>query len=142
MTCHETNTCQNCHNGQTKPGFHPPNYMFGHRAEAFARDLDCANCHSTEVFCRSCHENSGASSTDSRSSSYHDANPLWLISHGQAARQSLDNCASCHQQTDCLQCHSAKTGWRINPHGPDFDPQRIGDRSLLQCSRCHFSDPR
>jgi len=141
-TCHDASTCENCHAAASKPGFHPPNCIFRHRAEAYARDLDCAKCHSTETFRRACHENTGVSSPDVKSHSYHDANPLWLLSHGNAARQGLDNCASCHQQSDCPRCHSAKTGWHVNPHGPDFDPERLGTRSLLLCSRCRFSDPR
>jgi hypothetical protein len=124
------------------PGFHERNYLARHAADAYARDLDCASCHSQEVFCRSCHENVGLSPQTPKSTAYHNAEPFWLITHGRAARQGLDNCESCHQQKDCLRCHSAKTGWRISPHGPDFDADRLGDRSLLMCSRCHFSDPR
>ena len=141
-SCHAQNFCQECHSGATKPSFHPQNFFARHAADAYARVADCASCHSTETFCRDCHAGVGLSPENARTSAFHDASPLWLLQHGEAARQGLDTCASCHQQTDCLRCHSAKTGWRINPHGNDFDADRLGDRSLLMCSRCHFSDPR
>jgi hypothetical protein len=52
----------------------------------------------------------------------------------------LDACVACHEQPDCLRCHSARTGWSINPHGPDFDPDALDDASLLMCSFCHSLD--
>jgi len=52
----------------------------------------------------------------------------------------MEECASCHQQTSCLRCHSAKAGLRINPHGPGFDPDRVADRSTMSCGICHTSD--
>ena len=54
-----------------------------------------------------------------------------------AARQGMESCSTCHQQTECLACHSAKQGWRVNPHGPDFDPERAADRSTQSCAICH-----
>jgi c(7)-type cytochrome triheme protein len=140
--CHSQSSCAACHEAAFEPQFHPRDYRHRHAAEAYARDTDCASCHSTEAFCRDCHATTGIASRDSRTAAYHDAHPLWLLDHGRAARQGLDNCASCHQQSDCLQCHSARSGWRINPHGPDFDAGRMGDRSLESCSVCHFGDPR
>jgi hypothetical protein len=140
--CHTPAACNACHRGAARPGFHPADYVHRHAAEAYARDTDCASCHSTEVFCRDCHAGAGLSPAAPRSASYHDAQPFWLLTHGQAARQGMESCASCHQQTDCLRCHSARSGWRVNPHGPDFDPERMGDRSLESCAVCHRADPR
>ncbi|MDZ4805395.1 MAG: cytochrome c3 family protein, partial [Candidatus Eisenbacteria bacterium] len=141
-SCHrEKEFCGGCHEGTTSSGFHPSGYLNRHAADAYARDTDCAGCHSNEVSCRSCHENVGLAGFNSKSASYHDAQPFWLLAHGQAARAGLETCASCHQQTDCLQCHSARSGWRINPHGDAFDAERLSDRGQLMCSRCHFSDP-
>lgn len=140
--CHrEQEFCGGCHEGTVSTGFHPPGYLNRHAADAYARDTDCAGCHSNEVSCRGCHENAGLAGFESKSASYHDAQPFWLLAHGQAARQGLDTCTSCHQQTDCLQCHSAKSGWRINPHGDAFDADRLSDQAPLMCSRCHLSDP-
>jgi predicted CXXCH cytochrome family protein len=139
-SCHSRDYCAQCHGASVAPGFHDANYLMRHAADAYARDTDCAGCHTTEVFCRTCHESVGLSGSPA-SASYHDAQPFWLLSHGTAARQNLENCASCHEQNDCLRCHSAKGGWSISPHGDGFDAGRLSDRSLLMCSRCHFSNP-
>nr|NIP57742.1 hypothetical protein [Gemmatimonadota bacterium]NIR78131.1 hypothetical protein [Gemmatimonadota bacterium]NIT86693.1 hypothetical protein [Gemmatimonadota bacterium]NIU30551.1 hypothetical protein [Gemmatimonadota bacterium]NIU35390.1 hypothetical protein [Gemmatimonadota bacterium] len=105
-------------------GFHPPNYTIRHAADAWGRTLECANCHSTEVFCRSCHVESGIGSRGQAGPGYHDAIPLWLFRHGVAARQGLESCASCHREAQCLRCHSTVGSFRVSPHGPDFDPER------------------
>jgi c(7)-type cytochrome triheme protein len=142
-SCHKTeDDCASCHNAPSTPGFHADNYIYRHAPDAYAGDMECANCHSREVFCRECHENSGLSTREPRSSSFHDSQPFWLLAHGQAAREGMEGCASCHQQNDCLRCHSAKSGWRISPHGPGFDAEGLGDRSLVMCAQCHFADPR
>ncbi len=141
-SCHSQSWCADCHTGDERPRFHPPNYLTRHAAEAYARDTNCANCHSTEVFCRDCHMKSGLSVGAPATTSYHDAQPLWLLNHGQAAREGMESCASCHQQTDCLRCHSARSGWHVDPHGPDFDPNRYGNRATFMCRTCHFGDPR
>lgn len=140
--CHDTQEfCSDCHAAPKSPDFHPFGYLNRHAADVYARDKECASCHSNEVFCRSCHEISGLSPDRPRSSSYHDAQPFWLLSHGQAARLGMEACASCHQQNDCLRCHSAKSGWRISPHGPDFDAGRMSDANPVLCARCHFTTP-
>ena len=67
--------------------------------------------------------------------------PRWSGQLAAAARRGraagLESCTTCHQQTECLACHSAKEGWRVNPHGPDFDPERAADRSTQSCAICH-----
>lgn len=162
-SCHREETCSGCHASSggaadaggtagelgrwppapTEGGYHPPNFIQRHGAEAFAARTECAECHSREAFCRSCHEQVGVAREGRLgSSSFHDAIPNWLLGHGQAARRNLESCASCHQQTSCLRCHSARSGWRISPHGPGFDPERISDRSAISCAVCHRSLPR
>ena len=95
------------------------------------------------MFCRECHAAAGlAPQGGLTNGSYHDREPFWLLSHGQAGRQDLETCASCHQQTDCMKCHSASSGWRVSPHGPDFDPTRVSERNLQMCRSCHATDPR
>jgi hypothetical protein len=71
---------------------------------------------------------------------YHDRQPLWLNQHGQAARQEMQTCASCHQQRDCTRCHS-DVGLRVNPHGPGFDAARMAKRNRQMCLTCHLKDP-
>ncbi|HSR43481.1 MAG TPA: cytochrome c3 family protein, partial [Longimicrobiales bacterium] len=70
-----------------------------------------------------------------------DAEPLWLLRHGQAARQSLESCASCHTQRQCLQCHSTFGAFQVNPHGADFDARRAWERNPGVCLACHLESP-
>ena len=138
--CHTERQCVACHDGVGSPGFHPVDFVVRHGPEAFANDLECASCHSREAFCRDCHEGAGVAAAG-RSSAYHDAVPDWLIAHGRAARQDLEACTTCHQERTCLRCHSAKSGLRVSPHGPGFDPDRVADRSTMSCAICHFELP-
>ncbi len=127
---------------EPRPGYHPENFLVRHGAEAFAVQSVCSDCHSTEVFCRDCHRAIGSTigAGGGAGGAFHDAQPNWFFEHGRAARQGLEACASCHQQTSCLRCHSAKSGLRINPHGPGFDPDRVAARSTMSCGICHSSD--
>jgi hypothetical protein len=72
---------------------------------------------------------------------FHDAEPLWLLRHGQAARQGLESCASCHEQNQCMQCHSTLGAFKVSPHGPDFDARRAQKRNAAICLACHITDP-
>ncbi len=158
--CHRETECASCHDrsaaGMPPPGsrpgpladfpgpgsgFHPTTFVLRHGDEAFAAPTECAECHSREVFCRTCHERSGFAATrQATSGAFHDAQPDWLLAHGQAARQNLEGCTSCHRQSSCLRCHSARDGLRVSPHGPGFEPRRMADRSTISCGVCHFAD--
>lgn len=121
--------------------FHPPNYMARHSAEAYGRRLECSNCHNTRVFCRECHEQAGFGTIGRLGPGFHDAEPLWLLRHGQPARQALESCATCHGQRDCMQCHSELGSFRVNPHGPGFNAERAERRNPQVCTFCHITDP-
>jgi hypothetical protein len=138
-SCHSEDTCLNCHDGARSPSFHPLNFLASHGPEAYGRMSDCTSCHSSEAFCRECHLNLGFRGQGQLVAPFHDNQALWVLSHPQAARQDLESCVSCHQQADCLRCHSATSGLRVNPHGPDFDPSRIADRNQGICIVCHLS---
>ena len=75
-----------------------------------------------------------------RNVAFHTAQPLWLIQHGRAARQGLESCASCHAQRDCMQYHST-VGRGVNPHGSEFDAERMAKRNRQVCFACHLGDP-
>lgn len=139
-SCHKETFCLDCHDGPVNPTFqyHPANFVMRHGAESWASPVECAECHSREAFCRDCHAEQGVAQNARQNGGYHDGVSNWLQQHGIAARQGLESCVSCHQQTECMACHSAKSGWRINPHGPDFDPSRVADRSEQACGQCHF----
>jgi hypothetical protein len=140
--CHAQRYCADCHAGErTTRRYHPANFVSRHAPESYSRDTECSTCHSTEAFCRDCHRQAGlAAKTGNRSLAFHTAQPLWLVQHGRAARQQLSTCTACHQQSYCMQCHS-DVGWRISPHGPDFDAARMRSRNPTLCIRCHFKDP-
>ncbi|MDH5588961.1 MAG: cytochrome c3 family protein [Gemmatimonadota bacterium] len=140
-TCHEQTFCVACHDGPANGGYHPPSFVSRHSAAAFGRTSECSTCHSTEVFCRACHQESGLTGFGRLGPGYHDAEPLWLLRHGQGARQNLESCVSCHQQNDCTQCHGVLGAFKINPHGPDFDAQRAWERSPRACFACHARAP-
>ena len=141
--CHAQRFCKDCH-GAEKVGakrYHVANFVARHAPESYGREVDCAQCHNTQAFCKDCHRQSGLATTNSkRGSGYHNGQPLWLLQHGQAARQELTSCTTCHQQTYCLQCHS-DAGWRVSPHGPDFNAARMAARNPTLCARCHLKNP-
>jgi predicted CXXCH cytochrome family protein len=139
--CHSESTCISCHEGPGSPVFHPVNFLSSHGPEAYGRVSDCRSCHSTEAFCRECHSGLGFGGGGGGVAPFHNDQPVWVLSHPQAARQDLESCVSCHQQTDCLSCHSARAGWGISPHGPGFEASSVGDRNNTSCGLCHITSP-
>ncbi|NIR44764.1 MAG: hypothetical protein GWN99_10700 [Gemmatimonadetes bacterium] len=144
--------CQSCHLGSEtleRPRdsnapelYHPMNFLQIHSAAAWNQEAECTSCHNPEVFCRSCHTTLGYASRDgSTVTGFHNENQNFVLGHGQAARQGLEACASCHAQQDCLQCHSARFGRRVNPHGPGFDAEKLRSKNRGLCLFCHFSVP-
>ena len=137
--CHDERYCVDCHDGSGRPSFHPTDFVQRHGAEVAAQLQTCTECHSNEVFCRDCHSTQGFANLGQTGAAFHDAVPDWFLAHGKAARQGLDGCASCHSQTSCLRCHSAVEGFRINPHGPDFDAN--AEMAKGSCTICHGTAP-
>jgi hypothetical protein len=124
-----------------RAGYHPANFLERHAGAAYNRNLECSNCHDTTRFCRDCHQQRGMGTSGRLQAGFHDAQPLWLLNHGKPARQGLESCASCHKQTDCMQCHSSLGSFRVSPHGPGFDAKRVQARNARLCFACHLSDP-
>lgn len=140
QSCHLQRYCADCHDGVGRVKYHPVNFMQGHAAQAYGREQDCASCHNNEAFCVSCHLSTGIGATGARNGATHNQSPNWLIDHGQAARLELQNCASCHKQSDCIACHSTIT-WGVNPHGPDFNASLMATRNTYVCYYCHVGNP-
>ncbi|MGE0159969.1 MAG: hypothetical protein AB7T31_11220 [Gemmatimonadales bacterium] len=153
-TCHEESFCVSCHDAPSAPstnslttgrggGYHPASFLSMHAASAFGRDSDCATCHSTQVFCRQCHLETGLvpAGGGRLGPGYHDDGPLWLLRHGQAARQNLEGCTSCHRQVDCTQCHGVLGAFKVSPHTLGFDAERAWARSPRTCLACHVGNP-
>ncbi|HKJ92160.1 MAG TPA: cytochrome c3 family protein [Longimicrobiales bacterium] len=142
QSCHTRRFCEDCHTAPSNR-FHPADFVARHASTAYSGRLECQSCHNVAVFCRACHEQVGVGTPTDRplGPGFHDGKPGWLLQHGQAARQDLETCASCHKQQDCLQCHSETGTLQINPHGPDFDPQRVQKRNAAICAACHIKNP-
>jgi len=142
-TCHQQTFCTECHDAASGSGnvYHPPDFVARHPAQAFGRTNDCATCHNTAVFCRSCHQQSGLGADGRLGPGYHTAEPLWLIRHGQAARQDLESCASCHEQKECTQCHGVLGAFKVSPHSRDFDAESAWKRNPRTCFACHIGNP-
>jgi hypothetical protein len=140
-SCHTQAYCAECHDAPRGPAYHPPSFALRHSASVGSQPMECSNCHNTAAFCRECHAGMGLESVGRLGQGYHDREPVWLLRHAQAARQGLEQCASCHQQRDCLQCHSQLGAFQVSPHGPDFDAERAQARNPLICGACHLSDP-
>jgi len=140
LGCHQQAQCTSCHEGSGSRRYHAVNFVGRHASQAFGQDQECSSCHRTETFCRSCHLKSGVSVSGAKSGAVHTGQQAWLLQHGQAARQGLTGCTSCHQQRDCLACHS-NLGLHVNPHGPDFDASRMSARNRTMCLNCHVKDP-
>ncbi len=136
--CHEPATCVACHDGPTRPEFHVGNVLEMHASDSYSNATDCASCHSAEVFCRGCHAAVGLASQGRLDVAFHSSRPFWLLGHGEAARQGLEGCVTCHSQIDCAQCHSARGGWRVSPHGPGFDTDLADAANRGACLLCHF----
>ncbi len=140
LGCHQKSYCADCHDGVGKLKYHSADFAMGHAAQAYGREQDCASCHNTQAFCLTCHQNLGLGSTGRADGSVHNASANWLLQHGEAARLSLPNCITCHKQSDCIKCHSTTT-WGINPHGPDFNADRMAKANTQICYYCHVTNP-
>jgi Doubled CXXCH motif (Paired_CXXCH_1) len=139
--CHARTMCLECHrlNPARATGYHPSGFLTKHPAQAYSRATKCADCHNTNYFCATCHQQSGLVAKGQLKGGYHNADQQFLLGHGQAARQSLESCVTCHAERDCLTCHSAVQGRGFNPHGPGFDASRLKKENPQMCSACHGS---
>lgn len=134
-TCHVRSDCLDCHRpsgASPGGGYHPADFLQRHPTSAYNRETSCSDCHNVGYFCQSCHQQAGLVAQRALGSGYHDGNRAFIAGHGQAARQNLESCVSCHAERDCLQCHT-----RLNPHGPDFDADRLRARNADMCAICH-----
>ena len=145
MGCHVRPQCLDCHRPDpsgTNPreAYHPAAFLTRHPSEAWSRQANCSDCHNPGQFCQTCHLQSGLTAGTNRlgARGYHDAIPNFSLGHGQAARQSLESCASCHAERDCTACHSSVGGgFGFSPHGPGFNSERLLKKNPSLCVACH-----
>lgn len=111
FSCHKNESfCIDCHQGDNTDGaIHDLNYRFTHGLDAGGRETNCYNCHDNQLFCNDCHL------SENRMPLKHST-LNWINEHGSAARNSIENCASCHDSSDpnCARvgCHSDTDGLR------------------------------
>ena len=143
MECHQEEDCASCHTENLSEPFsvHPPNFEVMHAVDARLDMGNCTDCHKAETFCAACHVRTRVSAIEPNDPparvDFHP--PGWLDTsapdnHAVAARRNIIECASCHQENDCVQCHRG-----VNPHPPEF---RLNCSSWLQadpraCAKCH-----
>lgn len=137
--CHARTECLDCHrpSAASTGGYHPAGFLVRHPVAAYTRENSCNDCHSSTAFCAACHEQSGLAAQKRLGSGFHDSKNQFLFGHGQAARQNLESCVSCHVERDCLTCHAAQGGRSFNPHGPGFDAPRMKRKNPETCTACH-----
>jgi hypothetical protein len=136
-TCHTQAYCSTCHDGARRPTFHQTDYVQRHAADAYTRETDCVSCHQPQAFCAQCHRAVGTAQTGAPNAAFHDRQADWSLTHGRVARRSIETCASCHRQTDCLKCHSGNGYAQINPHPAGLDLSRLQSKNAATCRICH-----
>ena len=131
------------------------NMSFDHRAhlEEYVPGTECITCHLPDApsivpekkVCLDCHEQDVADATGLGAIKTHG--PVWALNHRSEAKGNAIDCAACHQQDFCLECH--KSGFAdeqgsfsnnmINVHSSDFHiTHPIAARTDQQlCSSCH-----
>lgn len=126
---------------------------FDHSAHLEYVDNDCATCHREGAksvspdleICAECHDQEFVDDVAFPSLKTHG--PVWALNHRPYAKLSDFDCAVCHQQVDCLQCHKSRPAdefgeWgnnMINVHRSDFHiTHPIAARTDQQlCASCH-----
>lgn len=128
---------------------------FDHRAHAeeYAVDAGCVTCHAegdntivpAPAACLECHDKELVDSVDLPTPMTHG--PAWSLNHGFEAKGASANCASCHAQNECLECHRAGFAHEqgsfsnnmLNVHRSDFSVSHpLAARADQQrCASCH-----
>ncbi len=144
-SCHTEASCASCHHERAARPFqvHPPSFVIVHAIAARGAQPNCADCHNQQTFCASCHARTGHVSADDPLTAppprvgFHP--PGWLDrsavgNHGVMARRDINDCASCHQERDCLQCHQG-----ISPHEPGYTARCAASlrHNPRPCLKCH-----
>ena len=156
-SCHAPPDCQACHAGRLRPvSLHPGDYLTTHGPDARRNQPDCASCHRAQTFCVDCHAQSGLAQTapprsfGSESRDRVRFHPEGFVGdlgglpgpehHRLAARRNLAECVSCHQESDCVRCHSAQATSRLRatPHPPGYaggcrEDYAVNPRSCVKC---------
>lgn len=128
---------------------------FNHRAhlKEYAPDTACSACHVAGAVsivpdmavCQNCHKPEDVAGVVLAQPKTHG--PTWALNHRAEAKGSTFDCAACHEQSDCLECHKAGfademgsfSNNMINVHRSDFQvthPLAARNDQRL-CASCH-----
>jgi hypothetical protein len=106
QTCHDTNFCQDCHEGDNLDNVtHPLNFEFTHALEAQANERLCVSCHAEREYCVDCH-NANQVLPYSHVPGFVNNADGGL--HAFEASNDIESCMSCHNSNAeeiCQQCH-------------------------------------
>lgn len=161
--CHGEDDCMRCHDGVARDvRYHPGDWISTHPVRAKKDDYRCQSCHRLQTFCFECHVRSGVATVstlsaierptlrrDPQTQLANGPHPMrangWIDPrsrnfHGFFAQRNIRTCVSCHQEQDCIACHSSAFGEGGNPHGPH--PERLKGSALRKhnarmCLKCH-----
>jgi hypothetical protein len=108
----------------------------------------CASCHVVSQFCAECHGRLGIApiaAPDVRAAErWHPPPAVWVRGptlHAREARRSMQSCASCHAEEDCVICHGASRvgGAGLSPHPAGFAAgcRRALETNARACATCH-----
>lgn len=148
-SCHRESECKRCHDGRVRPQrVHPNDYLTIHGQMAGRNQPECTSCHNLQTFCAECHVRLGISQRMSAprvrtGERFHPPSDVWVRGpslHAREAQRSMQTCASCHAERDCVQCHgSSRFGRGVSPHPPGFAGRcaRALDRNPRACRTCH-----
>lgn len=165
-SCHRKSFCTDCHNGVIKPmDFHGNDYVTLHVMDARRNSPDCSSCHRLQTFCVGCHSRSGVS-PDGKGSDfglrvfgeftaafhpdgwveYSGTTPVagrGANHHSFQAQRNIKQCAACHREDFCTNCHSAESPFAFNPHPPGWRTSHrcraMKKRAGRMCLRCHVT---
>ena len=155
-TCHEQSTCLDCHARTSMTGLnvvlpdrpdrsfiHRNDFVSRHPIEAAADPASCRRCHAVSS-CEQCHAAQHVT-PQANARTPHPAGwalPGSAAFHGDAARQNISSCASCHDQgaqSNCVTCH------KVGGIGGSLHPPSFRVRHSLQetatnpmCRACHL----
>ncbi len=120
---HENRRCDECHREITTKTVHPeiPHMTDCQKChENLEGPLDCAECHGDDIPLRADHKLAS-----------------WIEDHGLEASVGTADCASCHSQTVCDECHQGNNIYG-SPHLPTWKFDHFTSASFGEdCLSCH-----
>lgn len=160
--CHQERFCVGCHDGSVRPRrIHPNDFLNQHAIAARQDSPRCTSCHQLQAFCLTCHQRAGVAMSGpvgnfGSRGRFHPPKSVWTDGartpqhHAWEAQRNLNACVGCHQERDCVLCHSTRgvggPGANVSGIGQGVNPHPLGFASRCQqalrqnarpCLTCH-----